>query len=250
LEINEKKEKSSGDSVASIHDSVSVKEKGLEKLITTDWYQKGSFIDHFLHEKTTLDDFSRCQYGEQGDFVNKPYDFKWEQKGNQVILTMERLGKVWTGENEHVPVLLKKVVVLIPDRPEFQVSYTIENKGDKPAVFWFGVEFGFAFTSGSDTHQHYVLDSLSDEDTLLKSRGESQDIRMVTLIDETQEFDVSVTFSEPAGLWRFPLETISMSEEGFEKVFQGAIVLSHWKINLERKNSWKIDIISKINKFK
>ncbi len=250
LEISGQKEKPPGEGVASIHDSVLAKEEGLEKLITTDWYHKGGFIDHFLHEKTTLDDFSQCQYGEQGDFVNQPYEFKWEQKGNQVILTMERLGKVWIRENEHVPILLKKVVVLIPDRPEFKVTYTLENKGDKPVAFWFGVEFGFAFTSRNDLNQHYVLDSLSGEDTLLKSRGESQDVSVVILMDEKQKFDVSVSFSEPAGLWRFPLETISMSEGGFEKVFQGAILLSHWKINLERKNSWKIQIISKINKFK
>jgi alpha-amylase len=33
-----------------------------------------------------------------------------------------------------------------------------------------------------------------------------------------------------AGLWAFPIETVSVSEAGFERVYQGSAVLLHWPV--------------------
>ncbi len=82
---------------ASIHDLVQVKEDGLEKLLTYDWYRRGSFIDHFLGKNTKLDDFAKCQYPEQGDFVNQPYEYKINQKEDFLELILSRNGFVLGG---------------------------------------------------------------------------------------------------------------------------------------------------------
>jgi len=44
---------------------------------------------------------------------------------------------------------------------------------------------------------------------------------------------VELKFSEPLDLWSFPLETISRSEEGAERTYQGAVLLPHLKRELE-----------------
>ena len=39
-------------------------------------------------------------------------------------------------------------------------------------------------------------------------------------------------------LWEFPLETVSLSEEGFERTYQGTVLLAHAKISLQPGQVW------------
>jgi alpha-amylase len=43
---------------------------------------------------------------------------------------------------------------------------------------------------------------------------------------------VATTVSEPADAWWAPVETVSNSESGFERVYQGAGLLLSWPISL------------------
>ena len=51
-----------------------------------------------------------------------------------------------------------------------------------------------------------------------------------------------VEFSEPLDLWAFPLETVSRSEEGAEKTYQGAVMLAHSKRRLEAGASFSFKL--------
>jgi len=44
---------------------------------------------------------------------------------------------------------------------------------------------------------------------------------------------IETTLSAPAALWWAPVETISNSEGGFERVYQGAGVLVSWPVSLQ-----------------
>jgi len=44
---------------------------------------------------------------------------------------------------------------------------------------------------------------------------------------------VATTVSEPAEAWWAPVETVSNSESGFERVYQGAGLLLSWPLALE-----------------
>jgi len=41
-----------------------------------------------------------------------------------------------------------------------------------------------------------------------------------------------VTPDEPMTLWRFPIETVSVSEGGFERLYQGSVFLAHCPVDL------------------
>lgn len=218
----------------------------LNLLTRGDRHRRGSFIDHFLEEGTTLEKFSQCRYREQGDFVDQPYDYRWEQKGNRVVLTMERRGTV-RGRNEQISIHLKKVVQLIPDQPEFFVVYTLENKETTPVEVWFGVEQGFAFPAGDDPKRYYDFEGRSMKDRLLNSLKSVDDVEKIALVDEQLGFAVRVSFSCSAGVWCFPLETVSMSKGGFGRVYQGSVILSHWKLRLEKRMPWRVEIINQVD---
>jgi 4-alpha-glucanotransferase len=45
-----------------------------------------------------------------------------------------------------------------------------------------------------------------------------------------------------ATFWRFPIETISGSEAGFERVYQGSCLLLHWLFKLPPDDSIDIEL--------
>jgi alpha-amylase len=46
--------------------------------------------------------------------------------------------------------------------------------------------------------------------------------------------------SEAADWWQFPLETVSLSEAGFERGYQGTTLMAHWPLDLEPGAMWKM----------
>jgi alpha-amylase len=58
-------------------------------------------------------------------------------------------------------------------------------------------------------------------------------VEQVRLRDEACGFQISLGLSPKAQLWRFPLETVSQSESGFQKTYQGTVLLFHWPFSLK-----------------
>ena len=62
------------------------------------------------------------------------------------------------------------------------------------------------------------------------------------LVDEWLGLDASVELSEPAGIWTWPVETISQSEAGFEAVHQSTTVVPHWEFIAPADGRWTVTI--------
>jgi hypothetical protein len=60
------------------------------------------------------------------------------------------------------------------------------------------------------------------------------------LRDGNRKYQVSVSFGQNADVLTFPIETVSMSESGYEKVFQSVVTLPIWKLNIEAGDSWDV----------
>ncbi len=212
--------------VKTIHDQVRSKEPGLEKRLYTDWYRRASLLDHFLHPDTTLQDFFRCQYGEQGDFVNTEYAVD-VVNGKSPQIKLHREGSVWTGDQRNTIRVEKTLSFTTP--LGWEVIYRIRNVEGPACDLWFGSEMGFAFSS----------QALPEPVDL----GES---RQWQRRDHGLGLAVSAVFDQPTPLWEFPLETISLSEEGFERTYQGTVLLAHMRCRLKPGQtfirSWRIEV--------
>src|SRR6202158_4592201 len=205
-------------SVRTIHDVVRVKEPGLEKRLFVDWYRRSSLLDHFLHLNTTVDNFYRCQYGEQGDFIKSGYQVDIvEDKYPQIRLS--RLGSVWTGDQKNM-VSVEKTIAMT-DAEGWQVVYRIQNVHGPACQLWFGCEMNLAFSS-------------QDKQEPVEYLHQTQWLRS----DHGNGLVLSLQFDLPVNLWEFPLETVSLSEEGFERTYQGTVLLAHSKLSLQSGQVW------------
>ena len=79
-----------------------------------------------------------------------------------------------------------------------------------------------------DAHDRYFL--AKDVHRPLEFRGEIGSAKL-TVVDEWQRVKITLETRPQACWWIVPIETISQSELGFERVYQGSAILAVWKID-------------------
>jgi alpha-amylase len=53
------------------------------------------------------------------------------------------------------------------------------------------------------------------------------------MVDEWLGIRIDLRFEPDVLLWRFPVETVSNSESGFERVYQGSAIVPVWLLDLK-----------------
>ncbi len=218
---------------SSIHNVVRVKETGLEKLLTYDRCRKACFVEHFLPPDATIDSYSSGRYRELGDFECARFTHDVLYGNKQVSVVMSREGIVETSGRRH-PVKVTKTVTVFADYPEIDVKWELSNQGAADIDVWFGIENNFSLLAGNSPDRYYEIDGKKPADPMLGGKGQSTDIYETRLIDKWSGISIIVDTVPRAGLWRFPVETVSQSEGGFERTFQNSSLLFHWKVSLKK----------------
>jgi len=233
-------QESEGEESKSIHDAVLAKEAGLAALIHYDWYRKGSFIEHLLGPGATLDGFLAADYEEQGDFVDQPWQFHVENDCMTAAVRFHRSGGFWRDGLRH-PVLIEKQFLFHASTAECEVEYRVTNTGDRPADLRFGVELNFNLLSGDAPDKYYLIDGVDlGDDNKMASKGEVRGARWCAVTNEWDRVAARIDADLPATIWRGPIETVSLSEDGFERTHQGATLLLLWDILLT--DVWTVNL--------
>ena len=222
-------------------DAVRAKDGGLERRLHYDWHRRAGFVDHFLGAGTTLQEFAFGRYAEQGDFVNQSYDvLEASHDDTTVCLVMQREGHVWIGDI-HRPVRVRKMYLMHFNDPTLYIKYTISQKGDTPIYVRFGVESVIGFDGGQDL-QYCSLRVNQGERLLLSDLREFEGVTSHVADSNLKNLSLLTEASKAAFLWQFPLESISLSEMGFERTYQGTVFLHLWNIHLEPAGSWEVNL--------
>jgi alpha-amylase len=232
---------SSGSSAKTIHERVSVKEEGLQYHLLYDWYTRGSLLDHFLGSGVDLASFMKSEYYEAGDFVLGTYGMKAKKSSSSAVVTLERNGNV-----AGLGVRLRKELSLRAAASEFIVTYVITNLSDEELNTSFGTEFNFSLLAGNSHDRYYDIPGHVLDKRNLASSGETNNVNQVSFVDEWLRLKLTLVFNQPAILWRAPVETVSQSESGFERVYQSSLVMPIWRISLGPNTSWETEIAVKV----
>lgn len=246
-----------------IHDRIVTKEKGLEKLLHYDHHRRMSLLDHFLPEETTWEMVYQVKHQESGDFINQPYTVLSAQK-NEIIL--ERLGGIQHKGQRHAFRVQKKITIS-ETSAQTRIEYTLTNDSAEALSIWFAPEFNVNLLAPDAPDRYYRLlnpetastgktepnggVALAEKtavltDTRMISKGVLEQISGIELVDEWLGLAYQLSFDRPTTLWRFPIETVSQSEGGFERVYQSSTLLPNWQLSLAPGQSEKIEIIQNI----
>ena len=213
-----------GGGAGSIHDMAIAKEHGLEKLLVYDPYRRVALRDHFLDGAVTVEDLWAGTHAEHGDFATGAYEADVEADG----VTFERIGVV-----DGTPVRIRKRVRLDAGASALEIQYHIQNEGDVTVESLFGMEFAANFLSGSADDRYYHSEDADLGRPALGVRGVDEGLRHVAMRDEWMRMDLALRFAVPARVYRFAIETVSQSEAGQERVYQGSVMVPCWPVRLE-----------------
>ncbi len=246
----EKSGKGQGEEVATIHDSIKVKEKGLEEHLVYDSYRRTSFREHILSPLVTLADFRFLKFQEAGDFVDKPFTCVLKEEEKLVSLEFSRQGKVTGLAAREGSLMLTKRVILLKGEASLYIEYYLENTGEESLVFNFVPEFNFAFQAGCAKDRYYHIPGVELAERNLASMGEHEDLAAIHIIDEWQGLELKFQPGEPCRLWRLPLETISQSEEGLERIYQASVIMPVWFFDLPPGKKEEKRLLISLNQLK
>lgn len=206
----------------SIHDTLAAKESNLEEYLHYDNHPRHSFLDHFLPHEVTLPQMVRSEYQELGDFISGSWTVH-HQNEETVLFTRE-------GWIDGIQCRIEKDVTLREN--EILVEYLIQNIGDNEVDVIFAPEMNFSLLGGHTEDRYYRLDGKRPEEYFLDARSEDDDVSQCSIVNEYDGFIAEISSTEPVTLWRYPVETVSMSEAGFERIYQSSVILHRVPLRL------------------
>jgi alpha-amylase len=217
------------------------KQHGLERLLVYDAHPRKALVDHFYSLDVALEDLIDGQVSEQSDFVTGTYLAKVQREAARVALVMERQGRVFG----HL-IRLTKTIELSGGAAELAIHYELD---DVPAgaCLHLAVEINVAGMAGHAPDRYYAgldgtkLGLLDDRLDLAHSHG-------VSLNDLWLDRSVQLTWSQSAGLWCFPIETVNHSDGGIEEVYQSSAVIPHWHVAGDENGHWDLRICWRLDR--
>jgi hypothetical protein len=237
-EIARRETQESEEPPKTIHEIVGAKEEGLEAFLVYDAYRRTAFIDHFLPLELHLPDFWRGDYEEIGDFVDQPYKHEIREEPGRLHLTLFRDGYL-------LPFRVEKRFSIPSGEVELPVTYQVTNNSPQTIAVRFGIELNFGLLSGHSPHAYYEIEG---HNPYLDSTGETEGVAAFGLVNRDLGLAIRLKVDPEATLWRFPIETVSQSESGFERIYQASSLLLHWRLRLEPGQGWPARLLVRFDK--
>ncbi|HKG57556.1 MAG TPA: alpha-amylase/4-alpha-glucanotransferase domain-containing protein [Candidatus Limnocylindrales bacterium] len=223
---------SSGDdgaAPASIHDVVRAKESNLASHLHYDAYERRSGLVRILGRQTTPDTFAAAEATELGDFVDGPFVVDALEPGR---LVARRDGTV-TIDGVALPVRVEKRMTLGGDResPSLGLEIIVENRSSQRIDALLGVEWAVTMLGGGANPAAW-WEAPDGTRTRHDAAGMAKAVARIAQGNDYIGASVLTTASPTATAWWSPIETISNSESGFERVYQGSVLLLTWRLRL------------------
>ena len=214
---------------------ITLKQQGLDRLLVYDRYPRKALVDHFYPLDVTLNDLVGGLDMERGDFVTGAYLARIQRETRRAAVVMERPGRA----GSHT-IRIRKTIEVSAGNPQLIVSYVLEDLPREECLH-FAVEINLAAMAGH-AEDRYYSDPTGTKLGMLDSRLDLPHSSGLTLTDQWLDLSVGLTWSQAAGLWCFPIETVSQSEGGFEAVYQSSAVLPHWHVTADDQGRWELQI--------
>jgi len=209
------------EAVKSIHDLHEVKEDGLEDLLVYDNAPLTSFRDRFFAPGLGVAQWcgdALTHEADIGDFADGEYAIGVSEDG----LELTRTGTV---DGRAVQVTKQ---LAITGEGEVTGRWTLALADDGPALeIAFAPELSFNLLAPESKDRYYAADDLRLDDWCMISAG-AVTAKTLSLIDAWSEVRIDLTPDWPAQFWRAPVQTVSASESGIERIYQASVVLPRW----------------------
>jgi alpha-amylase len=218
-------------SAQTIHAPAGVKEAGLGALLAYDRFRRASLLDGLFPAGGELDaldpwDGARLVIGE------RPFEHEVKTSPREVAVLCSLSGP------DGLPLTLQKSVVIMADDPALTVTYRLRWEGDEPLEGRWAVQWNLTLSAGDAPGRYYRVAGRPS----LGSRGRLAAVHGLAMVDEWLGGELALRWPIPAEVAWAPVETVSLSETGFERIYQGSALLVAWPVRLPPGQTWETSL--------
>jgi 4-alpha-glucanotransferase len=216
----------------SIHEQVRVKEEGLERWLHYDRWPRNAFRLLLFGQNKSYQDCASVQLEEDAALAGGIYRVT-ELSSTRVSLASE--------ESSDWPAEKTLSFSSTPDGFQIACDVVVRRHALGAAAVNIGIEVVVNFLAPSTPDRYFETDGRRYPLRWAASvPGEP-----LRVIDEYQH--VGVTLEAPAArnFWIAPIETVSESEDGFERIYQGSQIIAVWPVELQTGAEWRGQLLFK-----
>lgn len=217
--------------VRTIHSRPAAKEAGLTALLQYDRFRRASLLDGLFPADADLDPLdpwgaARLAVGERGLVP----EVKTSRREVTVTCSLRH--------PDGLPLVLGKSVAITAAEAVITVGYQLRWEGPEPLEGRWGVQCNLALSAGEAPGRYFRLPGRPS----LGSRGRLDGRRSLAMVDEWLGCEMSLRWSAAAEVAWAPVETVSLSETGFERIYQGSAILVSWPLRLAAGERWDLSL--------
>jgi len=234
-------EADAGSAPASIHDVVKTKESGLAAHLRYDAYERRSGLLRALPLDATVADWGA---GGGDDLGDPAAPTTARELGDRRLVTVA--ATTIAGQ----AVRIVREIELGGGRldPSLSLRTTVEHLGDAPIEARLGVEWATTMLGGGgNPSAWWEVDGHRDRHD---GSGSAATVGHLEQGNDWLGVAIATRVEPAADAWWAPIETISNSEGGFERVYQGSALLLSWPVSLGPGSTWSVRVkhVATVNK--
>ena len=222
-------EQAAGEGAVSIHDLVKVNEPGISARLWYDAYERRSGLVHLLPAGTTADAFEQAAFDELGDFVSGPFEVERTADG---IVELVRDGWIRHADGTSSALRVRKSHLFGEDRrtPTLDLRVELSNTGDHAVDALVGIELDVNLLGGGGNPSAWY--KVNGETDSFDARRTVSATDHVGMGNDYLGVELESRPTPDAAAWWSSIETMSISESGFEGNHQGGCLLWVWPLSL------------------
>ena len=203
------------------------KEANLEALLRYDRYARHMFRTYVFSTEKSWRDFSLLRLEENEVLACGP----WTQAGGRAlpgVIRLENSATIHVGDCVMQIEARKTFTTSVQgDTCSIECKSSLSTEQACPAKTALGTELVINLLAPTAPDRYFMANGVRRP---IDFRGEI-DASNLTLVDEWQGVQIILDARPRPRWWFVPIETISQSELGFERVYQGCAILAVWRID-------------------
>ena len=236
----------------SIHNQTLAKEAGLEKHLKYDRWPRNTFRLLLFSNGKTHADFEALRLEENAIFAGGDYqtDAGTTRDTHDIRLFLEApLAGVFAGAAPESNLRVEKILKFDAVEKGFTVTCRLDLTRTSSRMEVAGSAPPLSFMVGLETVVNLLAPNVPDR--YFEFSGSRKPLEWsgavecscLRMVDEWQNVAVELEARGATHLWVAPIETVSESEEGFERVYQGSQILGVWAVDFGSSDKWSSETI-------
>jgi alpha-amylase len=220
--------------VQSIHEQTRVKEEGLERWLNYDRWPRHAFRLLVFSRAKTYQDCAVLRLEEDAALAAGRY---------RIVAVSQTAATLASEESVDWPAEKRFTFSLHPSGFEIHCGLELRRTAPGAASVYVGLEMILNFLAPSAPDRYF------------ESSGQRYPLRWAAavpasglrVVDEWQRVAATIAAPGAREFWISPIETVSESEEGFERIYQGSQIIAVWPIEISPGAVWKGSLALKIS---